>query len=85
MYASPLVKEPDHVQIVTWDADFDTIGQNPRRFEKEQLQVRDYAVTRSLLNGLYPQRGKLLEIGSSFGFLLNEFKKDGWEVLGAGH
>ena len=82
MYASPLAKAADYVQILTWDSNFDSISQNPRRYEKERLQVRDYGPTKSLLNGLYPQRGKLLEIGCSFGFLLNEFKKDGWEVLG---
>ena len=83
MYASPRQKAPDHVQIATWnDPEWDAIGNNPRRFEKEQLQVRDYAKTRALLNRLYPNRGKLAEIGGGYGFLLAEFKKDGWDVLG---
>jgi 2-polyprenyl-3-methyl-5-hydroxy-6-metoxy-1,4-benzoquinol methylase len=82
MYASPRVKDPDHVQIVTWDANQDFVSRDPQRYEKEKLQTRDYARTRKLLNRLYPARGKLLEIGSGLGFLLSEFKKDGWEVLG---
>jgi SAM-dependent methyltransferase len=83
MYASPRAKEPDHVQIATYDPDWDTTIHQPQRFTKERIQVRDYARTRVLLNGLYPDRGKLLEIGSGYGFLLAEFKKDGWDVRGA--
>jgi SAM-dependent methyltransferase len=83
MYASPRGKQPDHLEIAAWtDPNWDAIANNPRRFEKEQLQVRDYARTRSALNRLHPERGRLLEIGSGYGFLLAEFKKDGWEVLG---
>ncbi len=82
MYASPREKAPDHVNIATWtDPDWDSIANQPQRFEKEQLQVRDYNRTRALLNSLYPNRGKLLEVGGSYGFLLAEFKKDGWDVL----
>jgi SAM-dependent methyltransferase len=83
MYSSPRAKAPDHVEIATWtDPDWDAIAANPRRFEKEQLQIRDYSPTRSALNRLHPDRGKLLEIGSGFGFLLAEFKKDGWDAMG---
>ena len=35
-----------------------------------------------LLNRLYPERGKLVEVGSSLGYLLDVFRKDGWDVLG---
>ena len=52
------------------------------RILKERLQVRDYDNTRALLNRLYPERGRLLEIGSSLGYLLDVFRKDGWDVLG---
>jgi SAM-dependent methyltransferase len=82
MYASPRAKEPDHVQIITWDDNLDFASYNPQRYEKEKLQTRDYSRTVKLLNRLYPARGKLLEIGSSLGFLLSEFKKDGWDVFG---
>jgi 2-polyprenyl-3-methyl-5-hydroxy-6-metoxy-1,4-benzoquinol methylase len=56
--------------------------ERPQRYEKEQLQVRDYAGTRALLARLYPQRGKLVELGSSMGLLLDSFREDGWDVLG---
>lgn len=82
MYSSPRTKEPDHVQIQTWDPSQHFVDRDPRRYEKERLQIRDYAKTRALINELYPRRGKLLEIGSGLGFLLAEFKKDGWDVLG---
>jgi SAM-dependent methyltransferase len=68
--------------IAQWNPDRDAIKKNPRTHEKERLQVRDYARTRTLLKRLYPQGGRLLEVGSSLGFLLAEFKKDGWDVLG---
>jgi SAM-dependent methyltransferase len=34
------------------------------------------------LNQLYPRGGKLLEVGSSLGYLLDVFKNDGWDVTG---
>jgi 2-polyprenyl-3-methyl-5-hydroxy-6-metoxy-1,4-benzoquinol methylase len=82
MYASPRTKDPDHVEIATYNPNWDTTIYDPQKYAKERLQVRDYARTRAMLNRLYPDRGKLLEIGSSLGFLLAEFKKDGWDVLG---
>ena len=82
MYASPRAKDPDHVEITTYDPTWDATIHQPQRFAKERIQVRDYARTRALLNRLYPDRGKLLEIGSGYGFLLAEFKKDGWDVRG---
>jgi SAM-dependent methyltransferase len=82
MYANPRAKEPDHVQIQTWDPNQVSLSWYSQRLEKEKLQVRDYAPTRALLNRAYPARGKLLEIGSGLGFLLAEFKKEGWDVFG---
>ena len=38
--------------------------------------------TREQLAAIYPDRGLLLEIGSSLGFLLNYMREDGWEVSG---
>jgi SAM-dependent methyltransferase len=83
MYANPR-KDADVVQIESWDdnPNWNMAKEHPQRFEKETLQVRDYTTTRSLLNRLHPDRGKLVEVGSSMGILLNEFKKDGWDVLG---
>jgi SAM-dependent methyltransferase len=82
MYANPRAKEPDHVQIQTWDPDMVSLSWHSQRVEKEKLQVRDYTRTRALLNQTFPERGKLLEIGSGFGYLLTEFKKEGWNVFG---
>ena len=52
------------------------------RVEKEKLQVNDYYFTKKYLSELFPQRGRLLEVGSGFGYLLDYFKKDSWDVLG---
>jgi SAM-dependent methyltransferase len=81
MYASPRAKEPDHVEL-------SSAGTTPRfqesdsRYQKEILQVRDYRRTREFLGQLYPRHGRLLEVGSSLGFLLDEFRREGWDVLG---
>jgi hypothetical protein len=82
MYASPRAKVPDHVEIATYDPAFDPFRPDDTRSLKERLQVKDYDRTRALLNRLYPQRGRLLEVGSSLGYLLDVFKKDGWDVMG---
>ena len=82
MYASPRAKEPDHIEIAQYDPNFNPLRQDDTRILKERLQVRDYDNTRALLNRLYPERGRLLEIGSSLGYLLDVFRKDGWDVLG---
>ncbi len=82
MYASPRGKVPDHIEIATYDPNFNPLHEGNTRVVKERLQVRDYDKTRALLNKLYPDRGRLLEVGSSLGYLLQAFKGDGWEVLG---
>src|SRR5271165_518469 len=82
MYASPRAKVPDYVEIATYDPAFDPFRPDDTRSLKERLQVKDYDRTRALLNRLYPQRGRLLEVGSSLGYLLDVFKKDGWDVMG---
>ncbi len=83
MYASPRLGV-DCEAIGTWEdnPNWDAAKERPQRFEKEQLQVRDYADTREMLARLYPQRGKLVEIGSGMGFQLDAFRKEGWDVLG---
>ena len=84
MYANPRAVEPDHVLIEQYDPDYASpapLADDPRH-AKEVLQVRDYASTRRFLAARYPQRGRLLEIGSSFGYLLASFRDDGWTVTG---
>lgn len=83
MYANPR-RDADHVgmELCPDDPNWDIFVSGPQRFEKERLQVRDYEGTRALLNRLHPDRGRLLELGSSMGFLLDSFRRDGWDVLG---
>lgn len=85
MYANPRAKEPDCVEIEQYDSDFVLSSLRDIyswRTEKEALQVRDYETTKADLSQHYPQKGKLVEIGSGLGYLLNFFKRDGWDVLG---
>jgi 2-polyprenyl-3-methyl-5-hydroxy-6-metoxy-1,4-benzoquinol methylase len=70
------------VEIANYDPNFNPLAPGNARVVKERLQVRDYNHTRAVLNRRYPQRGKLLEVGSGLGYLLDAFRKDGWEVLG---
>jgi 2-polyprenyl-3-methyl-5-hydroxy-6-metoxy-1,4-benzoquinol methylase len=82
MYASPRATEPDHIEIANYDPNFNPLTEDNTRVLKEQLQVKDYDRTRALLNQRYPDRGKLIEIGCGLGYLLDAFRKDGWDVLG---
>ena len=83
MYANPR-KPADYIEMQAWpdDPDWNLEEHLPQRFEKERLQVRDFDNSRDLLNRLHPTRGKVVEVGSSLGFLLDAFRKDGWNVLG---
>ena len=85
MYANPRTKEVDSVLIENYDPEFvlsAIVNQDSQRLEKEALQVKDYEKTRAFLDKHYPQKGKLIEVGSGLGYLLNFFKEDGWNVLG---
>lgn len=53
-----------------------------RSLDKQRLQVRDYLSTRKWLAERHPNRGRLLEVGSSLGYLLGYFREDRWEVVG---
>src|SRR5881394_2150134 len=67
MYANPR-READHVGLEAERDDWDFAERNRQRYEKEQLQLRDYVAARSLLGRMHPNRGKLIEVGSSCGF-----------------
>ena len=85
MYSNPRVHEVDVEAIQKYDAQgvLDRIVSGGKwRLEKEALQVRDYQDTKAHLAARYPQRGKLLEIGSGLGYLLDYFRKDGWTAVG---
>lgn len=83
MYANPR-EASDLDDIESWpdDPSFDVARERPQRYEKEVLQVRDHATTRARLAALHPGRGRLVEVGSSMGLLLQAFASDGWDVLG---
>jgi 2-polyprenyl-3-methyl-5-hydroxy-6-metoxy-1,4-benzoquinol methylase len=81
MYASPRHESAD-VVLIQEDEDFDWRDRDPQMFEKEQVQLGDTKDTRALLDQLHPNRGKVIEIGSSFGFQLEQFRNAGWEVEG---
>lgn len=81
MYANPRRDSAD-VVLLEEEEDFDWADRDPQMFEKEQIQLADTAGTRDLLRRLHPEGGTAIEIGSSFGFQLREFQRQGWEVLG---
>ena len=89
MYADPRVGPVDHVDYESSEAEGLLLGaesdpEHPWRWrnEKEKEQVRDFAATRAILDGLYPKGGRLVEVGGGFGYLMASFKRDGWDVLG---
>jgi 2-polyprenyl-3-methyl-5-hydroxy-6-metoxy-1,4-benzoquinol methylase len=86
MYSNPRIQEEDCLAIKNYDPNWilthlDEAGLK-QRIEKEKLQVKDYQETKDFINQNYPQKGKLVEVGSGFGFLLDFFKQDGWNVIG---
>lgn len=83
MYANPR-RNADHEELEAApdDPSVEFAQKNPQRFEKEQVQLRDFRRSRDLLNSLHPGRGTLLEVGCSLGFLLDAFRRDGWDVMG---
>lgn len=81
MYANPRAQEVDQDKFKTYDPNW-TLQHSEQRFDKESLQIRDYRKTREFLKKSFPGRGKLIELGSGFGYLLNSFKQDGWDVMG---
>jgi SAM-dependent methyltransferase len=81
IYANPR-RDPGSVALLADDEEFDFAERNPQSYEKQQIQLGDTANTRLLLNDLHPNRGKIIELGSSCGFQLDAYRKEGWEILG---
>jgi SAM-dependent methyltransferase len=81
MYANPRESDADQDKFKEYDPNW-TLQHSDQRFDKESLQIRDYRKTRDFLRKIFPYRGKLIEIGSGFGYLLNFLKQDGWDVMG---
>lgn len=85
LYANPRTGELDDVLVARHDPTFlpqMLQREHDPRMDKESLQVRDYAGTRDFLSRLFPERGRLVEIGCGLGFLLDYFRRDGWQVEG---
>lgn len=89
IYANPrgrLVDSDDYEQADTVDLlkGLETDRTHPYRwrYDKEQLQVRDFDKTWRTLAKLHPKKGHVVEVGSGLGFLLKRFMDDGWEATG---
>lgn len=84
MYSDPRLSPADQELIAEYDPEITAKleGYDPGRFDKERVQIGDYADTLSYLAELYPQRGKLIELGCGAGFLLAAFAESGWNVTG---
>lgn len=81
MYANPRIHMDYRLHAEKYEPDA-VIANEKLRLDKEALQIRDNRSTLDFLNKYYPNKGKLLEIGSGFGYLLNFFHEDGWDVVG---
>jgi 2-polyprenyl-3-methyl-5-hydroxy-6-metoxy-1,4-benzoquinol methylase len=51
-------------------------------FEKQRVQLPDNLRVLRRLNEMFPQRGKLLEIGSYLGIFLDKVRAETWDVTG---
>lgn len=89
MYSSPRARPSDADLHEQWNAvaalEGVTTDPNHRyrwRLEKEEGQVKDFQATRKVIQRLYPNGGKMVEVGSGLAYLLRSFKDEGWNVLG---
>lgn len=83
MYSNPRVRPVDEEIVSALEPESDeSVADIDNRFGKEAGQVRDYRNTIRHLARLYPNRGKLLEVGCGAGYLLKAFADDGWDVTG---
>jgi len=82
MYANPRVVMPATGPIAGTERELAALIEDRWRIPKQQLQVRDYRRLRRELARLFPQRGRLVEVGCSMGYLLEFFREDGWTVTG---
>ncbi|MBI1375472.1 MAG: methyltransferase domain-containing protein [Phycisphaera sp.] len=88
MYSNPRARPPD-VDLFSVgegdpaaEADLLDAPITQMRIKKEELQTRDYRTTHREINRIFPNRGRLLEIGSGFGYSLDVWKRFGWDVVG---
>src|SRR5690348_5595454 len=81
MYANP--QEAVDIDTFTDPAQLpvETIGYQ-RYLQKQHVQLADNLKVLEVLNGLFPKRGRLLEIGSYLGIFLDRIRASGWTVTG---
>lgn len=82
MYANPQESvDADMFEDASKQPNLDTPGYQ-RYLEKQHVQIADNRKVLEKLNELFPQRGKLLEIGSYLGIFLDRIRAAGWDVTG---
>jgi SAM-dependent methyltransferase len=82
MYANPQeLVDCERFEVDSYPKVFDEV-ESRQYFQKQQAQLPDNERALRVLNELFPQRGKLLEIGSYCGIFLNRIRADGWDVIG---
>jgi SAM-dependent methyltransferase len=82
MYANPReLVDCERFELPSHPTVFDEV-QSRFYFQKQQVQLPDNERVLRVLNGLFPQRGRLLEIGSFCGIFLNRIRADGWQTTG---
>jgi SAM-dependent methyltransferase len=83
MYANPQeVVDCETFNGAELAREFEPEGRDRLYFEKQHVQMPDYERALAALNELCPERGRLLEIGSYLGLLLERCRKNRWEVTG---
>jgi SAM-dependent methyltransferase len=81
MYANPQLVV-DCVRFEGEQRPFDPEGADRQYFQKQLTQMPDYERVVGVLNSFCPQRGRLLEVGSYLGLLLDRFRATGWDTTG---
>ncbi|HEX9045608.1 MAG TPA: class I SAM-dependent methyltransferase [Verrucomicrobiae bacterium] len=82
MYANPQeLVDCERFESPTHPAEIDEIG-GRLYFEKQLVQLPDNERVLRQLNKLFPQRGKILEIGSFRGIFLDRVRAAGWQTTG---
>ena len=83
MYANPQeVVDCETVCLEEAEEMFDPNGSGRQYFQKQHVQMPDYERVLRVFNELFPKRGRVLEVGSFLGLLLDRFRASGWDATG---
>ncbi len=83
MYANPQeIIDCETFAKETESDELDIEGSDRQYFQKQHVQIRDYERIIGVLAKLAPKKGRLLEIGSYLGILLDRLRGDGWTTTG---